>query len=380
MKIVIAPDSFKESLSSIEVANAIEAGFRRVFPDAEYVSLPVADGGEGTAEALIYASNGQRKCTQVNDPIFRPVGAEWGVLGNSDTAVIEIAAASGLKMLPTDLRNPAVTSSFGSGELILAGLDEGFCHFIIGLGGSASNDCGAGLLSALGARFLDSRGRPVRDGGYYLKDVETVDLSALDIRLKDCRFDIACDVDNTLVGENGASFIFGPQKGASQKLVKQLDFAVHHFASKLEKLCGRDLISIPGSGAAGGIAAAFLALGGAQIVSGIDLVLDAIDIDRYLKGADLVLTGEGKLDSQSLRGKVPVGVARRARQYGIPVVVLAGALEGNLRDLYCEGIASAFSVVPGICNLEQAINSARENVANTAENVARMWAFSPRTD
>lgn len=372
MKIVIAPDSFKECMTSIEVSKSISRGLKKVFPDAELVCLPVADGGEGTCEALVYATNGEKKYAAVSDPLGRGIKSVWGILGDQKTAVIETASASGLALVEPELRDPRITSSIGTGQLILAALDQGVRSFIIGLGGSATNDCGAGMLTALGAQFLDSEGIPVPQGGIHLIDVESVDLANLDPRLDECTFKIACDVVNELVGEYGASSVFGPQKGATSEMVKQLDNALFHFGSVLEKTSGRDIIKIQGSGAAGGIAAMFIAFFNAELTSGIDLILDAVKFDENLNTASFVITGEGKLDGQSFKGKAPIGVALRAKKFNIPVFLLSGTIEGELTEVYKNGINAAFSVSRGVSNLDKAIRDSDTNIEYAAENIARV--------
>tara|TARA_B110000902_G_scaffold262632_1_gene339897 strand:+ start:244 stop:1383 length:1140 start_codon:yes stop_codon:yes gene_type:complete len=378
MKIVIAPDSFKESLSAKQVATAIQQGFSRVFPDAEYVCLPVADGGEGTTDALVSSTQGRFIESQVQDPLGNHITSRWGLLGDSKTAVIETAAASGLDLIHTTQRNPLITSSYGTGQLIKAALDNGVSRIIIGLGGSATNDCGAGILRALGANLLDKAGQPLTPGGGALDELEYLDLSQLDPRLKQVKFEVACDVDNPLLGKEGASAIFGPQKGATPEQVAQLDKNLTHFSKHLTTASGTDVTKIPGAGAAGGIGATLCALFNTELKSGIDIVLDAVDIKQHLASADLVITGEGRIDSQSLRGKTPVGVAKRAKQYDCPVIAVAGSKTQDQTPLNDCGIDAIFSVVPGIVSLEEALQQAEVNLQLCSQNIASVWAMNKK--
>lgn len=376
MKIIIAPDSFKESLSAEQAAEAIAAGFREVLPDAELVLLPCADGGEGTTEALVVATGGRLFTESVTGPLGQPVEAAWGMLGDGQTAVIETAAASGLHLVSKDERDPMRATSRGTGELILAALDRGAGHIIIGLGGSATNDGGAGLLEALGVRLQDNKGEPIAPGGGGLGGLAELSLDGLDTRLRDVRFDVACDVDNPLLGEHGASAIFGPQKGATPGMVRQLDRNLRRFADRLQAVTGKDVAEVPGAGAAGGLGAAFLGVFAANLRSGIDLVLDAVGIDRHLKDADLVITAEGRIDGQTGRGKTPVGVSRRAKRHGVPVIALAGSLGEGAECVHDKGIEALFSIVPGVVTLDQALDHAAHNLTRTSRNLARVWTMT----
>ncbi len=378
MKILIAPDSFKESLSAEKVAAAIAAGFQSVFPAAEIIQLPVADGGEGTTAALVAATNGTLHKKTVSNPLGHPLEASWGELGNGSSAVIETAAASGLDLLPASARNPMLATTRGTGELILAALDQGMRHIIVGLGGSATNDGGAGLLQALGVGLLDKHGEEIPPGGAGLAALHSIDLSQMDARLAHVQFAVACDVDNPLVGEYGASAVFGPQKGADAAMVQQLDANLQHFADLILATTGKDVASIPGAGAAGGLGAAFLAFLPARLQSGIDIVLDAVAFDRHLRGADLVITGEGRIDSQTIRGKTPIGVSKRAKAQGIPVIALAGSVAADAGIVHEHGITALFSVVPGVVTLDAALEQAAGNLYRTARNVATVWQLNPR--
>ena len=370
MKIVIAPDSFKESLSALDVASEIEAGFREIFPTADYLKIPVADGGEGTVDAMIAATGGQRIEVEVAGPLGTPVLAFYGLLGDDKTAVIEMAAASGLELIPPTQRNPLLTTTFGTGQLIRAALDAGARHFIIGLGGSATNDGGAGMLQALGGDLLDTHGKSIPPGGGGLSHLAQIELDALDPRLEGCIFEIACDVSNPLLGPQGASAIFGPQKGATPEMVDQLDTNLAHFAQLILRDFGHDLASQPGTGAAGGMSLCLIAFLNGTLRPGVEIVTDAIGLDTALSDADLVITGEGRIDSQSIRGKTPVGVARLAQAYGIPVIAIGGCLAADTAVVYQHGITAAFAAVNRPCSLETALNEARANLRSAARNIA----------
>jgi glycerate 2-kinase len=378
MKIIIAPDSFKESLSSIEVARQIEAGFREIFPDAEIFKLPVADGGEGTVEALVAATGGEIRKVHVSGPLGTQVEAFYGVCGNGRTAVIEMAAASGLALVPTDRRNPFLTSSFGTGQLIRRVLDDGLRHLIIGIGGSATNDAGAGMLQALGVRLLDGQGQDLPAGGGALSRLTKIDISGLDTRLSDCIVEVACDVDNPLTGKRGASAVFGPQKGATPAMVAELDANLANFARRVERDLGRSIDTAPGAGAAGGMGGALMAFLEARLRPGIEIVLDAVDLKTLMRDADLVITGEGRIDGQSVFGKTPVGVARIARQQGVPVIALAGSLGPDAEDVLDCGIQALFSVVHGPCSLEEALATAAQNVRRSARHLAAVLLLGSR--
>ena len=370
MKIVIAPDSYKESLSALEVAQAVEAGFRQVFPDADYVLVPVADGGEGTVDAMVAATGGRKETVTVSGPLGEPVEAFYGLTGDGDTAVIEMAAASGLALVPPDRRNPLLTSSRGTGELIRAALDAGARRFILGIGGSAPNDGGAGMVQALGARLLDLEGRELDGSGGDLARLERIDVSALDPRLAECRIEVACDVDNPLTGARGASAVFGPQKGATPEMVQALDANL----ARLARIVGRDLgvavDTVPGAGAAGGMGAAMLAFFGATLKPGIEIVTAAVDLDTHVRDADLVITGEGRIDFQTVHGKTPIGVARVAKRHGKPVIGIAGSLGAEVGVVHAHGIDAVFSVLGKPCTLDEALRDAAANVELTARNVA----------
>ncbi|MBB2495173.1 glycerate kinase [Aquipseudomonas ullengensis] len=372
MKIVIAPDSFKESLSAPDVAAAIGRGWRQVFAQAEIVLRPMADGGEGTVDAVLAAVGGERRECTVRGPLGTPVLAHWGWLGNA-TAVIEMAAASGLHWVPREQRDATRTSSYGTGELIRQALDAGARRIILGLGGSATNDGGAGLLQALGIRFLDRNGAELPPGGAALAQLDQLDVSGLDARLLQAQVEVAADVDNPLCGPRGASHVFGPQKGASPAQVELLDAALAHYAQRVAATLGEDHSRLPGVGAAGGLGFACKAFLHATFRPGIELVAELSALAEAVQGADLLVTGEGRLDSQSLHGKTPVGVARIAKAAGVPVIALAGSLGEGYQQVYGAGIDAAFSLVPGPLSLEQALAQAAQELEARSADLARLW-------
>ena len=376
MKIVIAPDSFKDSLSAQAVADAIASGLAEVWPDAELVKCPMADGGEGTIEAVLDACEGQWMSAQVSGPLGDSVSAQWGWLAQSRTAIIEMAMASGLQLLTRAQRDACLTSTEGTGQLISAALDAGAQRVILAIGGSATNDGGSGMLSALGARFLDRNDQPLPRGGRALTDLARIDLSGLDPRLANVRVEIAADVDNPLCGPNGASHIFGPQKGASPDQVLALDAALAHFADHSARTLGRDLRDSPGSGAAGGMGFAAKAYLNASFRAGVEVVADLTGLEQALVGADLVITGEGRFDAQTLRGKTPLGVARVAQRQRVPVIVLAGTLGEGYEQLYQHGISAAFALTSGPMDLEQACREAPRLLQERARDVARVWRLA----
>jgi glycerate kinase len=370
MRIVIAPDSYKESLTALEVATEIEAGFREIFPEAEYLKLPMADGGEGTVAAMVAATGGTLVEVEVTGPLGNPVTACYGLTGDGKTAVIEMAAASGLDLVAPNLRNPLITTTFGTGELIKAALDEGARRLIIGIGGSATNDGGAGMLQALGVILQDQAGRPLGFGGGQLANLERIDLSSMDPRLKTCRIEVACDVNNPLTGPKGASAVFGPQKGATPEMVAELDANLCHYAALINRDLGQHVASVPGAGAAGGMGAALLAFLGAKLRPGIEIVMEAVGLENYVEEADLVITGEGRIDSQTVNGKTPIGVARMAKRYGKPVIGIAGCLASDAAVVHGHGIDAVFSVLCQAGTVEEALRNAALNVRTASRNIA----------
>ncbi|MBF4176318.1 glycerate kinase [Lelliottia nimipressuralis] len=370
MKIVIAPDSYKESLSALEVATAIEQGFREIFPDAHYVKLPVADGGEGTVEAMVAATQGGIIKVRVTGPLGENAEGFYGLSGDEQSAFIEMAAASGLEMVAPSSRNPLKTTSWGTGELIRHALDAGVKHIIIGIGGSATNDGGAGMVQALGAKLLDAEDNPIGLGGSELEKLARIDISELDTRLASCRIEVACDVTNPLTGKEGASAVFGPQKGATPEMIARLDDSLAHYAKIIARDLDIDVLNLEGGGAAGGMGAALYAFCGAELRQGIEIVTDALHLDNHVADADLVITGEGRIDSQTIHGKVPVGVAKVAKRYNKPVIGIAGSLTADVGVVHEHGIDAVFSVIYTVCTLEEALKNAEENVRMAARNVA----------
>ncbi|MGG7676918.1 glycerate kinase [Klebsiella aerogenes] len=370
MKIVIAPDSYKESLSALDVATAIETGFREIYPHAEYVKVPVADGGEGTVEAMVAATQGHIVQVSVTGPLGEPVNAFYGLSGDMRCAYIEMAAASGLESVPPTRRNPLLTTSWGTGELIRHALDAGVSQIIIGIGGSATNDGGAGMAQALGAKLLSAGQQQIAPGGGALETLARIDLSELDPRLADCRIDVACDVTNPLTGPQGASAVFGPQKGATAAMIERLDRGLQHFAQIIDRDLDIDVLNLEGGGAAGGMGAALYAFCGANLRPGIEIVTDALGLADLVADADLVITGEGRIDSQTIHGKVPVGVAKVAKRFNVPVIGIAGSLTADVGVVHQHGLDAVFSVLYSVCTLDEALANAAANVRMTARNVA----------
>jgi len=370
MKIVIAPDSYKESLSALDVATAIEQGFSEIFPDAEYVKIPVADGGEGTVEAMVEATEGRIVRIAVTGPLGEQVEGFYGLSGDEQSAFIEMAAASGLELVPQKKRDPLKTTSWGTGELIRHALDAGVKHIIIGIGGSATNDGGAGMVQALGAKLLNGDGEQIAQGGSALESLQSIDISELDTRLKSCRIEVACDVTNLLTGKKGASAVFGPQKGATAEMISRLNGALERYAKIIERDLDINVMTLSGGGAAGGMGAALYAFCGAELRPGIEIVTEALGLAEQVIDADLVITGEGRIDSQTIHGKVPVGVAKVAKRYNKPVIGIAGSLTADAGVVHDHGLDAVFSVIYTICTLEDALRNARDNVRITARNVA----------
>jgi glycerate 2-kinase len=374
MKIVIAPDSFKGSLTAKQVGDAIAAGVRKALPDSDIVIKPMADGGEGTLQCLVDATGGKILQATVKNPLGRQITVEFGILGDGKTCVIEMAAASGLYLIDASERNPLVTTTYGFGQLIKAGLDLGCRRFILGIGGSATNDGGAGMLQALGFALLDGDGQPLAFGGGELHKLERIDSSSADPRLSECVFTIACDVDNPFVGPNGASHVFGPQKGATPEMVKLLDDNLRHFADVIEQTRGIAIHDLPGTGAAGGVAGALLAFLNGELKSGIQIVSETTRLAEAMEGADLVFTGEGQVDHQTAQGKTPCGVAKLAQQRGIPVIVLAGSIGTGIEALYKHGVTAVASIINKPMTLEQAMAQTAGLLEQAAEQLTRIFA------
>lgn len=371
MKILIAPDSFKENLSAKEVAQAIERGIKKVDENIQTSIVPMADGGEGTVESLVEATDGQIINVKVKDPLMRDIDSYYGVLGDRKTAVIEMAAASGLALLEKDERNPMDTTSFGTGQLIKYAIEEGYKDIIIGIGGSATNDGGAGMLMALGAKLLDANGEDIGLGAKGLGKLKSIDLYNFHEDIKDCNFVVACDVDNPLVGKRGASYVFGPQKGADEHMVKILDAKLENFGKVVEDTLEISLLQYPGAGAAGGMGAALLAFLDAELERGIDIVIEATQLERKIMDSNLVITGEGKIDGQTQFGKTPYGIATLAKKYNKPVIAIAGGIGEDASVLYEKGIDSIFSIVNKPMTLEEAMVHGESLLEDTAERIIR---------
>jgi len=376
MKVVIAPDSYKESLTAMEVATAIESGFKEIMPDAEYIKLPMADGGEGTVQSLVDATGGDIVSVTVTGPLGQSVEGFYGLLGDGSTAVIEMAAASGLHLVEPSQRNPLLTTTYGTGELVKAALDKGVNHIIIGIGGSSTNDGGVGMAQALGAKLLDAQGNDLPFGGGALAHLAKIDLSGLDPRLASVQLEVACDVDNPLCGPKGASHVFGPQKGATPEMIEQLDANLAHYADVIRQTNGKEVVNQAGAGAAGGLGAALLGLFDATLRPGINIVMDAVNLAEVVKDADLVITGEGRIDSQTIHGKTPIGVARTAKLYNLPVIGIAGSIAQDCRVVHDHGLDAVYSVVLGATDLPTALKEAAFNVEMTSRNIAAALAMT----
>lgn len=372
MNIVIAPDSFKESMTALEAAIAIESGFKQEMPHAHYIKVPMADGGEGTAQSVIDASGGTMKKLTVTGPLFKPIEASYGLSEDQKLAVIDMASASGLEKLKAEQRNPLKTTTLGFGELILDALETGVEELLLGLGGSATNDGGAGMIMALGGKLLDKNKESISPTGAGLKDIASIDLSELHPHLKDVSIRVACDVDNPLTGENGAAFIYGPQKGATPEQVIFLDENLRHFAHMIETELDLKVDKIPGAGAAGGLGAGLMAFLDADLQKGGDLIVEILGVDKKIAQADLVITGEGNINHQTKFGKTPVAVSKIAKKYGIPVIAIAGSLSDDYDSVYEEGIDAVFSIIPRLSDLETALSEGKTNIEETARNIARV--------
>lgn len=375
MKVVVAIDSLKGSLSSMEAGLAIKEGVLAAQPDAEVIVKPLADGGEGTTDALIEGMNGERIDLTVTGPMHTPVDAYYGYLRETNTAVMEMASAAGITLVPDSEKNPLLATSYGVGEIINDAIQRGCRNFIIGIGGSVTNDGGIGMLKALGVRFLDENGEDAGEGGQALAKVARIDVSGINPLLKECHIQVACDVNNPLCGENGSTYVYGPQKGVTEDMKKTLDEAMAHFARVTSESLENDYMNIPGAGAAGGLGFAFLAYVGATLTPGIELILDAVGLEDELSGADVVVTGEGRLDFQTAMGKAPVGVAKLAKKYNARVVAFAGSVTKEATACNKEGIDAFFPILRGVCTLADAMDpvNARNNMIATVEQVFRLF-------
>ncbi|MEL4503598.1 glycerate kinase [Luteococcus sp. H138] len=371
--IVLAPDSFKESLTAKQVCEALEAGFRQTLPEATFLHVPMADGGEGTVQSLVDATGGELRTTTVDGPLGDPVDATWGVLGDGSTAVIEMAEASGLGLVARDRRDPRRASTRGTGQLLLAALDAGMRHIVLGIGGSATNDGGAGLAQALGARLLDEAGQELAPGGAALAALAGIEASGLDPRLAETVVEVACDVNNPLFGTEGASAVYGPQKGADPECVAELDAALAHYAQLVERDLGQRVADVAGAGAAGGLGAGLLAFTPhCRLRPGIDIVVEQSRLADTVQGADLVVTGEGRMDSQTRFGKTPKGVADVAAAAGVPVVAVAGCLGEGAEVLYDEGFAAIVPILGGLAPLDEVLADGAANLTRTARNIGAL--------
>lgn len=374
MKVVIAIDSLKGSLSSMEAGMAIKDGILAAKPDAEVIVKPLADGGEGTTDALIEGMNGERIDLTVTGPMHTPVDAYYGYLKDTNTAVMEMASAAGITLVPDSEKNPLLATSYGVGEMINDAIQRGCRNFIIGIGGSVTNDGGIGMLKALGVRFLDENGEDAGEGGQALAKIARIDVSGMNPLLKECHIQVACDVNNPLCGKNGSTYVYGPQKDVTEDMKKTLDEAMAHFARVTSETLENDYMNTPGAGAAGGLGYAFLAYTGAALTPGIELILDAVGLEEELSGADVVVTGEGRLDFQTAMGKAPVGVARLAKKYNAKVIAFAGSVTKEATACNKEGIDAFFPILRGVCTLAEAMDpvTARNNMTATVEQVFRL--------
>lgn len=371
MKIVISIDSLKGSLTSIEAANAIKKGILNVDDKSDVVIMPLADGGEGTVEALVQGMNGEEKIISVTGPINEKVDATYGILKDTNTAIIEMAQASGLPLVPTELRNPLNTTTYGVGEIIKEAIEKGCRNFIVGIGGSATNDCGLGMLQALGFEFYDENDNLVGLGGKVLNQIKNIKVENRIKELDECNFKIACDVNNPLYGENGAAYIYGPQKGATEEIVKELDKGLRNFAEVVKNELGKDIAHTEGAGAAGGLGFGFLGFLNAKLESGIKIILDETNLEEVVKDADLVITGEGRLDNQTAMGKAPIGVAKLAKKHEVKVIAIAGCTTQDAVKCNEEGIDAYFSIVNKAMTIDEAMNkeNATQNMIDTTMQI-----------
>lgn len=378
MKVIIATQAFKGSISALRAAEAMAEGVRRVSPEADTVLVPVADGGDGTLETLVEASDGEVRTSEVTGPLGERRTAVWGAMGDGRTAVIEMARTSGLALVAVEDRNPLIATTYGLGEAMRDALDAGFRRFIVGIGGSATNDAGAGMAQALGARLLDAGGADLPSGGAALAGLDRIDLAGLDARISDSDVAVACDVSNPLTGPEGASAVYGPQKGATPEMVRQLDAALVHLVDVVRRDLGVEIETVPGAGAAGGLGGGMIGFLGGRLQAGVDIVLSAVGLEDRLEGADLVLTGEGSVDYQTVYNKAPIGVARLAKARGIPVVAIAGSLGKGYKEVHDHGIDAALAITSGPMTLAQASDRAHELVTDAAEQAMRLMVAGSR--
>lgn len=374
-KYVVAPDSFKESMTAKEVCDAMEKGIKKADSAAEVIKVSMADGGEGTVDSLVDATNGQRVIVEVTGPLGNKISAYYGILGNGTTAVIEMAKASGLEIVEKKKRNPMITTTFGTGELIRDALDHNVKEIIIGLGGSSTNDGGSGMAQALGAKLLDQNNNQISFGGGNLDKLDKIDISDLDSRLQDVKIILASDVTNPLIGKDGASRVFGPQKGATPEMVEKLENNLQHYAKIIKRDLNKDVASVSGAGAAGGLGAGLMAFTTCKMRQGVDIAIEVTKLEEKVKSADYVFTGEGGTDFQTKFGKTPYGVAKLGKKYHKPVISLAGYLGEGIDSLYSEGFTAIFGIIPGACDLSTALKNGPSNVARTTENIVRLLNF-----
>ncbi len=374
-KYVVAPDSFKESMTAKEVCDAMEKGIKKADSAAEVIKVPMADGGEGTVDSLVDATHGQRVIVEVTGPLGNKISAYYGILGNGTTAVIEMAKASGLEIVEKKKRNPMITTTFGTGELIRDALDHNVKEIIIGLGGSSTNDGGSGMAQALGAKLLDQNNHQISFGGGNLDKLDKIDISNLDSRLQDVKIILASDVTNPLIGKDGASRVFGPQKGATPEMVEKLENNLQHYAKIVKRDLNKEVALVSGAGAAGGLGAGLMAFTTCEMRRGVDLAIEVTKLEEKIRDADYVFTGEGGTDFQTKFGKTPYGVAKLGKKYHKPVISLAGYLGEGIDSLYSEGFTAIFGIIPGACDLSTALKNGPSNVARTTENIVRLLNF-----
>lgn len=372
MRILIAPDSFKESMSAIEVCDSIEKGFRKVFPKADYIKVPIGDGGEGTVDSFVEMSNGELIHLEVTGPSGQTVKGYYGLSEDRKTAFIEVATAVGLHLVSYSERNPMHASTWGVGELIRDALGKDVNHIILGIGGTSTNDGGIGMAAALGVQFYDTNNQLVEPIVSGLKKIHAIDLSSLDPRIQSVRFEVACDVSNTLVGAKGATHVFGKQKGATSEMLQLLEDSLVHYADVIEESLNIKIKDVIGGGAGGGLGAAAVAFLNAELKSGIDVLLDYIQFDERLADVNLVITGEGKIDEQTIYGKAPIGVSKRAVKQSIPVIAVAGSLGEGFQEVYNHGIDAVFCITNGVLSLEKALMKGPENLEDLSENIGRL--------
>lgn len=372
MKFLIAPDSYKESMSAITAAKAIERGIKKIIPESECVIVTMADGGEGTAESLMYSQSGEKIKCSVTNPLGEVIDSDFVWIEKSKVAIIEVAKACGIMLIPSKKKNPKITTTYGVGELIKEALKKDCKEIILTLGGTVTNDGGSGMLMALGGKLLDSSGKEIDSGGYALSRIETIDLSMAKSLLKDIKVTVLCDVKNKLLGKNGATYVFGPQKGALKEELPILEAAMEHYSKKINLAAGKNVADMDGAGAAGGLGCALFAISNAEFISGSEYVMKSLDMEEKVKICDYVITGEGAIDPQSLQGKVPIGIANLAKKYNKPVIVFVGKVSGSSEGFYDNGITAVFCILRGIKPMEEVLKEAEKNLQLTVENFARV--------